>query len=140
VTRAATALAWAVAAPACCLGLTACGGGDGKAPAIEGAPRQAATAVQALERAVSRRDFRAVCADLLTREARRLAGGSDCAALMARSAEGLRRPRIKIRKIEINGDKARVEVLTSAAGERPVRDVLELVRGGGRYRIASLTR
>lgn len=59
---------------------------------------------------------------------------------MARSAEGVRRPRIEIRKIEINGEKARVDVLTSAAGERPVADVLELVRSGDRYRIASLAR
>jgi hypothetical protein len=38
----------------------------------------------------------------------------------------------------VSGDSATADVQTSAAGEEPSRDTLELSRVGGRWRIASL--
>ena len=51
----------------------------------------------------------------------------------------MRSPELTIGRIEIDGDKATVQVRTAAAGELPSEDELELVRFGDGWRIASLS-
>jgi hypothetical protein len=123
---------WALAAGAGC-------GGSGDPKPITGAPARVAEAVQALERATARRDFKRVCDELLTAGARRLSGGRDCAERLGRVAANLREPRIRIDRIEVEGEQASVRVTTTARGQGPVTETLELVRERGRFRIASLT-
>jgi hypothetical protein len=121
--------------------LSGCGG-NGKPKPISGPAKEAASVVQALEKATARRDFRAICDRLLTASERRQAGGSDCPRLMAQRAQGLQHPRIRIRGIEIarGNAAALVSVQTTAVGQAPAGDVIRLVREGGRFRIASLGR
>jgi hypothetical protein len=124
--------AWALAAAA------GCGGSSAPKP-ISGAPARVAVAVQALERATARGDFEEVCDELMTARARRLSGGRDCAERLRRAAARLRDPRIRIDRIEVEGEQASVRVTTTARGQGPVTETLELVRERGRFRIASLS-
>ena len=118
--------------------LAGCSGDEDEPRPITGPARQVAEAIEELERATARRDFRKVCAELFTPEVRRQAGGRECATLLARTAADVRRPQIDVERIEIEGDRAIASVVTRAAGQRAARDRIELVRRGGRYRIAAL--
>jgi ketosteroid isomerase-like protein len=100
--------------------------------------RAVATAIQRLERATAEGDFAAVCDDLLTASARRRAGGPDCARLTRSAAGDLRRPRIELKQVELDGNVARVTVLTRAAGQAGLSARLVLRREGGRWRVDSL--
>ena len=119
-------------APGCSLG------GDEEPRPAGGAPREIADIVERLERATAERDFRTICQDLLTRAARERAGGGDCVRLTREAAEGVRRPRITIRAIRVEGDRAEVEVRTRATGQAVVEDVLDLRREDGEWRVEAL--
>ena len=121
------------------LALSGCSlGGDEEPTPVGSAPRQVVAAVQRLERAVKRRDWRTVCDALFTASARRRAGGADCSRRLASDAQGLRRPRIELVAINVSGDRAEVRVRTRAAGQPPLADVIELRRAGRGYRVESL--
>ena len=47
-------------------------------------------------------------------------------------------PRLTVGTVSVDGDRATAEVRSSAAGEAPSQDTLELVRVGDGWRIASL--
>ena len=130
--RLAVALASAALVSGCSVG------GDEEPKAARGAPREVAAVVTELDRATRARDFAAVCNELFTPSARERAGGDDCARLLRSSARDVRRPKIEIAGIVVRGDRATVKVRSSAQGQPPLGDELELVRQGGRYRIESL--
>ena len=113
------------------------GSGDDARPA-SGPEKAVAGTVRQLERATARRDYTEICSDLLTASARRRAGGPDCVSLTRSAAAGVERPRIRLESIEIDGDRARVTVRTSAAGQGEAGDALVLRREGGRWRVDSL--
>ena len=122
-----------------CLVLTGCGGGgDEKPKPIEGPAKEVAGVVERLERATARQDFATICEELLASSTRRQAGGDDCTRVLAERAGAVRRPRIVIEAIEVRGATAEVRVRTTARGQASVKDVIQLVREGGRYRIAAL--
>ena len=104
-----------------------------------GAPAALAAAVERLERAIAGRDFATICNELFTAEARERSGGDGCAAQLRSSAEGVRLPSIEVRGIHVNGESARVEVTTRAAGQAHVRDVLRMRRVDGRWRVEALS-
>jgi hypothetical protein len=116
-----------------------CGGGGAEKRDPSRLAREAATVVEQLERAIARGEFERVCADLLSAEVRRQAGGGDCPAMLARTSAGVDHPSIRVRKIRIKGAAAIVDVETTAAGQARVTDTIRLVREAGRYRIASLS-
>lgn len=120
-------------------GATSCGGGDGDEAGAPALARDAGAVVERLERAIARRDFALVCERLLSAEVRRQAGAGECPAMLERTSAGVRRPRIEIKRIDIEGSVARVEVVTVAAGQARVPDTIRLVREGGGYRISSLS-
>jgi hypothetical protein len=113
-------------------------GGDDEPKPVSGVPKEIAATVDALERAVDRRDFAAVCDKLFTTGARKRAGGRQCAAELRSAAEGLRGPTIEIRAIDLKGDRASVRVATTAEGQDRVTDTLELRRQGGRWLVEAL--
>lgn len=115
------------------------GGSDSNPDAVEGAPRQVAAAVSALDAATRAGRYDEVCGRLFTRSARRRAGGDDCAELLRAATEDVRRPRVRLLSIRVKGDEAEARVRTRAAGERAVDETIELKRERGRYRIASLS-
>lgn len=123
----------AMLAPAGC----SLGGDDEPDPAV-GAPRAIAATVDRLERSIAAGDWATVCNDLFTADARRRAGGDDCAAQLRSASVGVRRPAIELRGIEVKGERATVSVVTTAGGQARVRDDLELRREDGRWLIEAL--
>jgi hypothetical protein len=123
----------AMLAPAGC----SFGGDDEPGPAV-GAPRAIAATVDRLERSIAAGEYATVCDELFTASARRRAGGEDCAAQLRSASEGLRRPSIELRGIEVKGERATVSVVTTARGQARVPDDLQLRREDGRWLIEAL--
>jgi hypothetical protein len=113
-------------------------GGDDDAKPASGAAAQVAAAVDSLERAVAKRDFATICNQLFTANARERAGGDDCVRQLTSAAEGLKRPRIEIQRIEVKDDQATARVRTEARGQALVSDELLLRREGGGWLIEAL--
>ena len=91
-----------------------------------------------LEQATAKHDYAFICDQLLSAAARERAGGDDCARLLTARAGEIRRPRIQVQAIEIDGARAQVRVRTTAGGQAATTDVIHLVREKGRFRISSL--
>jgi hypothetical protein len=113
-------------------------GGDDEAKPASGAPAQVAATVDRLERAVAERDFATVCDQLFTAKARRRAGGDECARQLRSATQGVERPSIEIEAIDVEGNRATVEVQTEAKGQARVSDQLQLRRQGGRWLVEAL--
>jgi hypothetical protein len=120
------------------IGLAGCGGGDDDEPAGDLA-QEAGGVVKQLERSIREGDFEHVCSELLSAEVRRQAGGGDCPAMLERTSAGVKRPRIEVKAIKIEGPIASVTVVTVAEGQARVEDTIRLVREDGAYRISSLS-
>jgi hypothetical protein len=133
--RSRAALTLAIALSGCSLGADE----ETRTEPARGAPKDVAETVRALERATRRRDWRAICEKLFTAAARRRAGGGDCPKLLRSSAGDVRRPRIELVSLELKRGRAEARVRTRARGQRPLTDVIELRREGGRWRIESLS-
>ena len=131
---------WATTACSLALaGLAGCSLGDDDEPGpAPGTVRAVERTVDRFERAIVAGEWEAVCGDLFTASARRRAGGRACARLLRSDAEGLRRPRIRIERIDVEGRRAAVRVRSTARGQQPLTDVIELRRVDGEYRIDSL--
>ncbi len=120
------------------IGLVGCGGGDDD-EAAGGLAQEAADVVKQLQRSIADRDFEYVCDELLSADVRRQAGGGDCPAQLERTSAGVKRPRIQVRSIRIEGAMATVDVVTVAEDQAPAEDKIRLVREAGAYRISSLS-
>jgi hypothetical protein len=120
------------------IGLVGCGGGDDD-EAAGGLAQEAADVVKQLQRSIANGDFEYVCDELLSADVRRQAGGGDCPAQLERTSAGVKRPRIQVRSIRIEGAMATVDVVTVAEDQAPAEDKIRLVREAGSYRISSLS-
>jgi hypothetical protein len=113
-------------------------GGDDEPKPASGAAAQVAATVDRLERAVADGDFATICNQLFTARARQRAGGDDCVRQLRSAAEGLKRPRIEIQRIEVKDNRALARVRTEAEGQALVSDELVLRREGGRWLVEAL--
>ena len=120
------------------IGLAGCGGGGDDDPAGDLA-QEAGAVVKQLERSIRDGDFERVCSELLSADVRRQAGGGDCPGMLKRTSAGVKRPRIEVKGIKIEGATAAVDVVTVAQGQAPAEDTIRLVRENGAYRISSLS-
>ena len=96
--------------------------------------------VQRLQDATARHMYKTICRDLFSKRVREQAGGKDCPRFVQRQAGDVRNPRIEVKGITIKRGSASVRVVTRASGQAPAPETIELVREGGRFRIASLGR
>lgn len=117
------------------------GGGDSRPKPISGPPKEVADTVKAFEAATEAKEFARICRDLFTRRIVEEVGGSrECPRFLRRNAEGLEEARILITNIRVRGGNATVDAVTTAEGQAPVRDTIQLLRERGRFRIAALGR
>ena len=128
-------VAAAAAAPIAAAALAGCGGA---APQ----DRQVAATVRAFAAASAAHDYTALCrrilAPSLVDDVTSI--GLPCPRAIARGLGDVRDAALAIGAITIDGDRASVQVRTSAAGQKPATDTLQLVRLRGGWRIASLVR
>ena len=113
-------------------------GGDEEAKPASGPTAQIAATVDRLERAVASRDYELICGQLFSAEARKRAGGTECARQLGSATEGLKKPRVVIEAINVTGNRAAVKVRTEAEGQASVTDELRLRREGGRWLVEAL--
>jgi hypothetical protein len=114
-------------------------GADEEPQPVSGVPREIAATVDRLGAAIAEGDYATVCRRLFTDSARRRAGGDDCVTQLRSAGEGVRRPVIEIRGIELKGNSATVKVATRAEGQALVNDTLELRREGGRWLVEAVS-
>jgi hypothetical protein len=120
------------------IGLAGCAGGDDD-EAAGGLAQEAADVVKQLERSISDEDYEYICSNLLSADVRHQAGGGDCPAQLERTSAGVKKPRIQVKAIRIEGATAAVDVVTVAEGQARAEDTIRLVREAGGYRISSLS-
>ncbi|MET0613923.1 MAG: hypothetical protein ABW142_00640 [Thermoleophilaceae bacterium] len=114
-------------------------GSDSEPKPVSGVPKEIAATVDQLERAVADGDYSEVCDRLFTATARKRAGGAECAKQLTAAAQGVRRPAIEIRGIDVNGNTAAVKVSTTAEGQARLIDTLRLRREDRRWLVEALS-
>jgi ketosteroid isomerase-like protein len=123
-----------VLAVACALGTVACGD---TGPTDE---EQVRATVTAFARATAAKDYEALCdrvlAPALIEEVEQI--GLPCEVALEQGLGEVEEPRLTIGEVAVEEDTATVEVRTSAAGQEPSRDTLELRRVEAGWRISSL--
>ena len=102
--------------------------------------QQVRSTVAEFGRATAAKDYQALCDRLLApsliEEVEAI--GLPCEVAMRQGLEDVREPRLTIGRVQVSEDRASAEVRTSAAGEEPSRDTLELVNVDGTWKISSL--
>ena len=118
------------------LGLAIAGCGEEK-PTPEQQVRQT---LDAFGKATTARDYQALCdrilAPSLVEEVESI--GLPCEVALRQGLDEVEEPRLTIGRIDVREDEASAEIRTSAAGEEPSRDTLELVNLDGTWKISSL--
>jgi hypothetical protein len=101
---------------------------------------QVRSTVTEFGRATAAKDYQALCDRLLTpslvEEVESI--GLPCEVAMRQGLGRVREPRLTIGRVEVRENRASAEIRTSAAGEDPSRDTLELVNVDGVWKISSL--
>lgn len=113
--------------------LAGCGSGTSDAEAVR-------ETVGAFAQATADKDYERLCDELLAPSLIESLDeiGLPCRVALEGSLGDVEEPRLVIGAITVDGDSARAEVRTSAAGQSPSRDTLELVRTEEGWRIAEL--
>jgi hypothetical protein len=119
---------WALAA-------AGCGGSPGEgAPSVE----DIGETVADFEQALSDRDVDRICDRLFSPEARRRAGGEECARRLARTTRTVEDPSIELVRITLGRGDAVARVRASAGDDPAAIDSMRFVPVEGEYRIDSL--
>jgi hypothetical protein len=123
-----------VAALLAVLAGSGCGGGG---PSDE---QQVRAAVVAFSQATVAKDYDKLCKQLLAPALVEKVkdAGLPCEVALEKGLGGVRDPKLSIGAIKVDGDRATAQVHTSAAGEPPSKDTLQLTKVNGQWRIASL--
>jgi ketosteroid isomerase-like protein len=113
--------------------LGGCGGGPSDVERVH-------DAVEAFGKASAAKDYQRLCDDLLAPKlvSEVEAAGLPCEVALKQGLAEVSSPRLTIGEIKVAGDAATADVQSSASGEKPSRDTLQLVRVNDSWRIASL--
>jgi hypothetical protein len=132
-----------VLAAVAALALVGCGadeenpGGGGGGPAAD---QQVRAVVATFGIATREKDYQEICdrllADALVQKIEDV--GLPCEAALQRGLGDVRAPTLEINEVSISHGRALVSIHTTAAGQAPSDDALQLVREGGDWKIASL--
>src|SRR5215207_1541826 len=114
--------------------LAGCGDGG---PSDE---EQVRSTLAAFQRATADGDYGALCDRILAPKLIQTVEqiGLPCEVALEKGFEGVRDPHLTVGAVTVSEDSASAEVRSSAAGQAPSEDTVELVRDGDGWRIASL--
>ena len=91
-------------------------------------------------RATAEKDFEALCdrilAPSLIEELKKI--GLPCEIALGNALAEVESPRLTVGRVRVNGDRASAEVRSSAAGQEPSSDIIQLVRVDDSWRISQL--
>ena len=115
------------------VGVCGCGGGLSDTEQVQ-------ATVDAFGRATAAKDYQRLCDDLLAPKlvSEVESAGLPCELALKQGLGDVSAPRLTIGTIRVKGDSATADVQSSAQGEEPSRDTLQLVRVDDSWRIASL--
>jgi predicted small lipoprotein YifL len=101
---------------------------------------QVRTTVADFGRATAAKDYATLCDRLLAPKLVEQVTeiGLPCEAALKQGLEKVRDPRLTIGRVQIDGERASAEIQSSAAGQEPSKDTLQLVNINGTWKIASL--
>src|SRR5215211_2491380 len=115
-------------------GLAGCGESE---PSDE---QQVRTTLTAFSRATAAKDYQALCdrllAPALIADLKQI--GLPCEIALQQGLGDVRQPRLVVGDVTVKGKSAVAEVRTSAEGQAPSKDTVELVRTDAGWRISSL--
>jgi hypothetical protein len=111
-----------------------CGGGRSDADQVK-------ATLARFQTAAGQHDYAAICDDVLSREllAKLRTVGLQCELALRQGLESRADLRLRVRRVSIHGDRALAEVQTTAQGERPSTDTLQLVKEKAGWRVTSLS-
>lgn len=114
--------------------LAACGG--------DSAEDQVRTVVTRFGTASAEKDYQQICDELIAKSLSDNVEefGLPCELAFKQGLDPVRRPKLTIRSVEVDGDRARVAVHSTAANQPPSDDTLELRRTEGDWKITALAR
>ena len=102
--------------------------------------QQVRSTVTEFGRATAAKDYQTLCdrllAPSLVEEVESV--GLPCEVALRQGLGDVREPRLTIGRVQVRDDRASAEIRTSAAGEEPSKDTLELVNLDGTWKISSL--
>ena len=102
---------------------------------------QVRTTLTAFSRATAAKDYQALCDKLLApsliSDLKKI--GLPCEIALQQGLGDVRQPRLIVGQVTVKGKTAVAEVRTSAEGEAPSKDTVELERTDAGWRIASLS-
>lgn len=115
--------------------LAGCGSTPGPTPEA-----QVRTTMADLGRATAAKDYRTLCTRVLAPRlvAQVTAIGLPCETALRKGLGDVQQPRLQVGRIRVDGTRATAEVSTSAAGQAPSKDVVQLVLVDGAWRVSSL--
>jgi hypothetical protein len=92
------------------------------------------------QRATAAGDYRALCDRILAPQLIESVTqvGLTCELALQKGFEDVEEPRLTVGEVKVDDERATAEVRSSAAGESPSEDTVELVSVGDGWRIASL--
>ena len=92
--------------------------------------------------ASAKKDYQRICDELVAKELLRSVEsvGLPCELAFKRGLQDVKDPKVEIGDVTINKSKALVEVRSTAEGQPPSDDTLELTLQGGDWRISSLAK
>lgn len=127
----ATAIVTAIALGLALLVLPACGRSD---------EDEVRDSVEAFGQATARKDYQALCDEILSRELvdKLKLAGLPCEQALRVALEEVRQPRLQIQQVTVSGDQARALVRTTAAGQEGSTDAVSLVKESRGWRVDSL--
>ncbi|HWK27335.1 MAG TPA: nuclear transport factor 2 family protein [Solirubrobacter sp.] len=96
--------------------------------------------VEAFGKASAAKDYQRLCDSLLAPKLVEEveSAGLPCELALKQGLGDVTAPKLTIGTIRVDGDSATADVQSTAEGQQPSRDTLQLVRVGGSWRIASL--
>jgi hypothetical protein len=101
---------------------------------------QVRSTVTEFGRASAAKDYKVLCdrllAPSLVEEVEAI--GLPCEMALRQGLGDVREPRLTIGRIQVSDDRATAEVRTSASGQEPSQDTLELINVNGAWKISSL--
>ena len=103
----------------CALPLVACGTTARQTQAKRPA-QLVADAVSALQHDLGTRNYRDLCEQVFSTQARNAAGGISCPASVGRESKGVENPSIDIRRIDVNGRSGHLDPLLTTLPRMPV--------------------
>jgi hypothetical protein len=101
---------------------------------------QIRSTLNGFQRATAAHDYRALCDRILAPKLIDTVEqiGLPCEDAIEKGFEDVRDPRLSVGEVKVDGDRATAQVRSSAAGQAPSEDTVDLVRAGDGWRIASL--